>query len=319
MFARQTVRRMSSFVCREVSVPVPWGVIAAKQWTNVNHVNTQVKPWIVLHGWLDNAGSFDTLAPMLVSSCPQHSLLCIDYPGHGLSSHIAPGHMYHYLESMRYIKLVASHMGLDKFGLMGHSMGAGMSSLFAATFPEMVEALVMIDLVKPVGRRTENLIENTREAVNTFLAIEMKLSKGSEKTYKTEEEAFDRLQDGARVLQGEGAVTDESLRLIMKRGVKKCEGGFTFTRDLRHKSRSLYGLSDEVCEVFAKSIKCPHLLIKASDSPHYEDDIIMKRTLETYSQNPGFDMVTIEGSHHVHLNNPERLMPHLEKFIGNHL
>ena len=352
MFAKQFRRKISSVVSTEVTIPVPWGNIAGKQWTNSEMIDHQgqendsygsgnnelclVKPWIVLHGWLDNAGSFDTLAPMLVSSCPQHSLLCIDYPGHGLSSHIAPGHMYHYLESMRYIKLVASHMGLDKFGLMGHSMGAGMSSLFAATFPEMVEALVMIDLVKPVGRRTENLIENTREAVNTFLAIEMKLSKGSEKTYKTEEEAFNRLQDGARydltivyiflsyfktfrVLQGEGAVTDESLRLIMKRGVKKCEGGFTFTRDLRHKARSLYGLSDEVCEVFAKSIKCPHLLIKASDSPHYEDDIIMKRTLETYSQNPGFDMVTIEGSHHVHLNNPERLMPHLEKFIGNHL
>ena len=89
-------------------------------------------------------------------------------------------------------------MGLEKFGLMGHSMGAGMSSMFAATYPDMVDALVMIDLVKPVGRKTENLIENTREAVDTFLAIDKKLSKGSERVYKTEEEAFDRLQEGAR-------------------------------------------------------------------------------------------------------------------------
>ena len=28
------VRAMSSLVCREVTVPVPWGVIAGKQWTN---------------------------------------------------------------------------------------------------------------------------------------------------------------------------------------------------------------------------------------------------------------------------------------------
>ena len=27
------VRTMSSLVCREVTVPVPWGVIAGKQWT----------------------------------------------------------------------------------------------------------------------------------------------------------------------------------------------------------------------------------------------------------------------------------------------
>ena len=28
------VRTMSSLVCREVTVPVPWGVIAGKQWTS---------------------------------------------------------------------------------------------------------------------------------------------------------------------------------------------------------------------------------------------------------------------------------------------
>ena len=47
--------------------------------------------WLALHGWLDNAGSFDTLAPQLVSACPRHALLCLDYPGHGRSSHLPPG------------------------------------------------------------------------------------------------------------------------------------------------------------------------------------------------------------------------------------
>ena len=28
------VRTMSSLVCREVTVPVPWGVIAGKQWSS---------------------------------------------------------------------------------------------------------------------------------------------------------------------------------------------------------------------------------------------------------------------------------------------
>ena len=32
-------------------------------------------------------------------------------------------------------------MGWDKFGLLGHSMGAGMSSLYAATFPEHVQVI----------------------------------------------------------------------------------------------------------------------------------------------------------------------------------
>ncbi len=76
-------------------------------------------------------------------------------------------------------------------------MGAGMSSMFAAIYPEMVEALVMIDIVKPVGRKTEDMLQKTRESIDLFLTIEDKKSKG-EKVYASEEEAFQRLQDGAR-------------------------------------------------------------------------------------------------------------------------
>ena len=136
--------------------------------------------WQGIHANVRKVGASDNIIPVAVVTVS------------------APGHMYHYLESIRYIRLVASHLGLDKFGLMGHSMGAGMASLFAATYPEMVEALVMIDLVKPVGRRTEDIVERTREAIDTFLSIDKKLSKGSERVYKSEEEAFDRLQEGAR-------------------------------------------------------------------------------------------------------------------------
>jgi len=327
MLGQILVRRMSSasYVCKELSIPVPWGSIAAKQWTNVNsnksdsqgEPKSKVTPWIVIHGWLDNAGSFDTLAPLLVNSQPGHSLLCLDYPGHGLSSHLAPGHQYHYLEALKYIRLVAQHMGYTKFGLMGHSMGAGMCSVFAGTFPEMVEALIMIDLIKPVGRKTDELIEKTRLSVDSFLALDAKLRRDNpEKVYKTQEEALQRLLDGANQIQGEGAVTEESARIILKRGIKPVEGGYIFSRDLRHRAPSLYGYHMEFSEEFCRSIKCPQLLIKASDQPHYEDEEIVNRILDIYKKNPAFEMVNVEGSHHVHLNNPERLMESLNKFMN---
>ena len=66
-------------------------------------------------------------------------------------------------------------------------------------------------------------------------------------------------------MQGEGAVTEDSARLILKRGLKQAGAGFVFTRDLRHKIPSLYGFLDEYLEEFAKNISCPHLLIKVID------------------------------------------------------
>ena len=101
----------------------------------------------------------------------------------------------------------------------------GMCSVFAGTFPEMVEALIMIDLIKPVGRKTDELIEKTRLSVDSFLALDAKLRRDNpEKVYKTEEEALQRLLDGANQIQGEGAVTEESARIILKRGIKPVEG-----------------------------------------------------------------------------------------------
>ena len=43
------------------------------------------------------------------------------------------------LDSIDYILRIRRHLGLDKFWILGHSMGAGLGSLYAATFPEHVQ------------------------------------------------------------------------------------------------------------------------------------------------------------------------------------
>lgn len=50
------------------------------------------QPIIAIHGWQDNAGTWDTLIPLLPESI---SVLAIDLPGHGLSSHYPKGHFYY--------------------------------------------------------------------------------------------------------------------------------------------------------------------------------------------------------------------------------
>jgi len=304
--------RMSTLSGREVTIPVPWGVISGREW---GHPTGQ--PWISLHGWLDNAGTFDTLAPLFP---PKHRLLCLDYPGHGYSSPLPPGQIYHYLESIGCIRRVAEYMGWDKFGLLGHSMGAGMCSLFAATFPEYVEALIMLDLVKPSSRRVDEVVERTRNAVQSALDIEKKLKEKPEKVYKTEEEALERLIASSVFMHGENAVTENSARTMLKRGLKisDCGTGYVFTRDLRHRIPSMYGMPGQFLEEFARNIKCPHLLIRASNSPDYDSPELVQKILEIYSENPDFQTATVEGSHHVHLNSPELVAPHITNFVEKH-
>lgn len=57
----------------EMKIDVPWGHVSGKWYGNQDD-----QPILALHGWLDNAGSFDRLIPLLPQKFP---VLCIDLPG----------------------------------------------------------------------------------------------------------------------------------------------------------------------------------------------------------------------------------------------
>lgn len=63
---------------KEVEIDVPWGVIAGKWYGDQSE-----QPVLAIHGWQDNAGTFDRLLPLLPATIP---ILAIDLPGHGHST-----------------------------------------------------------------------------------------------------------------------------------------------------------------------------------------------------------------------------------------
>ena len=40
--------------------------------------------------------------------------------------------------------------------------------------------------------------------------------------------------------------------------------------------------------------------------------------LEIYGENPDFQLVTVQGTHHVHLNDPEQVIQKIEPFLSKH-
>ena len=67
---------------REVRFTLPSIEVAAKVWGKPGGL-----PVIGLHGWLDNAATFDLIAPHLEGVY----LVALDLPGHGLSGHMPAG------------------------------------------------------------------------------------------------------------------------------------------------------------------------------------------------------------------------------------
>jgi len=293
-------------VGEEVLIPVPWGVVAGRQWGDPSGV-----PWLGLHGWLDNAGTFDLLGPWFPTG---HKLVAIDLPGHGLSSHYPPGLMYHYLEYLVIIERVKRHFGWGKFSLVGHSMGGGISSLYAGTFPDEIVALVMLDLTSPTFRQKEDVVRLARKSVKDVLSIEERMER-PEKMFSSFEEALRRAMAGVNDTYGEEGITEEAAKVFMKRGLKREAEGFVYTRDLRHRARSLYGIPTESLKEWARNIRCPHLIIAAQLMTMFAGIDEDKQIMEIYKQNPKFTCLKVEGSHHVHINEPQKVNPLILQFI----
>jgi pimeloyl-ACP methyl ester carboxylesterase len=66
--------------------------LATRHWINFDYnspstpTQDDTRKILCLHGWLDNAASFNRLAPLLLDSTGTPTeIVCLDFPGHGLS------------------------------------------------------------------------------------------------------------------------------------------------------------------------------------------------------------------------------------------
>ena len=98
------------------------------------------EPVIFLHG---SSGSLHVFEPLIGKISGNYRLISYDHPGHGLTGP-HPSNDYSYAGYSRILDLVRSELHIDKFVLVGHSMGGWIAWRYAAEHPDAVDALVLI-------------------------------------------------------------------------------------------------------------------------------------------------------------------------------
>lgn len=69
---------------------------------------------------------------------------------------------------------------------------------------------------------------------------------------------------------------------------------------------------------FAKQIRCRYLMIKAVPGRVRDNWSLFQSILDTIKQSTAdFNYVEVEGSHHVHLNDATKVVPHILNFFKN--
>jgi pimeloyl-ACP methyl ester carboxylesterase len=102
---------------------------------------------LMVHGW---CGSAEDFRPLMLSLPSGMRVLAVDLPGSGLSA--KPDIAYDLPLFLRALAGFCDSLGLDRFILVGHSMGGQISVHFASLWPQKVEKLV---LIAPYGMQGE--------------------------------------------------------------------------------------------------------------------------------------------------------------------
>lgn len=98
-------------------------------------------PIVLLHG---AGGSLHVWEGWVRELGPMARLISVDLPGHGLTG-AWPRHEYTVEAYVDFVEALADTLNLDRFVLAGHSLGGAVVWAFAATRPDRVSQIILID------------------------------------------------------------------------------------------------------------------------------------------------------------------------------
>ena len=263
-----------------VASPVEWRVnglrIAGMAWGQPDR-----KPLLALHGWLDNAASFAVLAPLL----EQYYLVSLDLTGHGHSDWRSADAGYQIWDDLPELIGVLDALGWKHFCLMGHSRGAIISCLLASILPERVERLVLLDAVLP-----EPVAEDLFPAqMRKFLRQKRRWMQHQNRIYPS--------VDAAVARRKAGLLPETAVRLLVERNLRPCEGGYTWTTDLRLRGASAVKLSAGHMQAILSRISAPTLLLLAEEGIGKHREVAAQAV--EYLRH--LEIRHIPGGHHFHM------------------
>ena len=328
---------MSDDRVHELRIPLRHLTLAAKAWGDPSD-----PPILALHGWLDNAGTFDRLAPLLQG----HYLVALDLAGHGRSAHRPAATWYSFADFLDEIDQVINWFGWSSVDLLGHSLGAALASTFAAICPDKIRRLLLIEGLGPLTQGAGKTLQQLRR------------SHSARASFKGDGlRVFASLDEAIEARCRSGDLSAQAARCIVERGVKRADTldfkraqagdselenvQATSVRDSRIQSvdtepdledfqaltnliwssdpqltvPSPTRLTEEQLAAVLPAIAAPTLLVLAEPhAPYLLPDMVDARIALLAD----IEVVRMPGTHHLHLEDPAPVAAALLDFLARH-
>jgi pimeloyl-ACP methyl ester carboxylesterase len=243
-------------------------------------------PLLALHGWLDNAGSFALLAPVLAT---RFRVIALELPGHGHSDHLTAGASYRYLDYVQAVLTAADALGLELYTLLGHSLGAGIAALVAATSPQRIERLWLIEGLGPLGDDGSHTLQRFRDAYAPRVDNAKPLR------------VFHNIAQAVSARSMVSGLPPELAQPIVERGLIEADGGWRWRSDPRLTRPSPVRLAESQIHALLHGIEAPTALLLAQPATSYLPGAPMQARADCV---PNITVSHMDGGHHLHLEHP---------------
>ncbi|XP_044533714.1 serine hydrolase-like protein 2 [Gracilinanus agilis] len=245
----------------------------------------------------------------------------MDLGGHGLSSHHHLGFQYHKQDYVNEVRRVVAALSWKRFSVLGHSFGGIIGGMFSYIFPEMVDKLILLDTIPFFldTKELSNLLRYKRQAIEHVLYTEALQAKAPQ-VLKPEEMLKSFLKNNIQV-------GEECGKLLLERGTTKVAQGVMLNRDRRLglPENTFDFLSQEQANYFCQKIQAQVLIIKAKDGYSYfrpfdQGHKETTKDIQDFLQSvlkERCQVVWVEGSHYVHMQEPHRVAGIITDFLEN--
>lgn len=238
--------------------------------------------YLALHGWLDNSASFSRLAPLLNAT-----VIALDLAGHGHSYHRSQPGPYHLWDDLLDLDEVLAQLQLPQVGLLGHSRGAIIATLYAASRPEKISRLLLVDGIFPEPVESDATPDQLRRALDEF-------PRHAQRRFPV----YSDLAAAARVrLQGMFPLSEAAAALMVARGTCEVDGGLSWRVDPKLMAPSMIKLTRAQMQAFIARLSMPVTLVLASEGMVK----LWPKMSAMLAQLTPLEVVQMEGSHHLHL------------------
>ncbi|XP_012222357.1 serine hydrolase-like protein [Linepithema humile] len=284
----------------EIKLTVPWGHVAAKTYGSPTG-----EPVLLLHGRMDNAGTFTRLIRHLPIGLFYY--VCIDLPGHGRSSHFPSWMLLDIMTYVQTLRFILEALQWETCIFMGHSMGGQIGLIYSTFQPHRFKKIICFDGFLMELKNTPEIRKYFKNAFTLSIQFNSNIKP---KSYTREE--ILRALTTLRV----AALSPEAADAMFDRAVTEVNGRYIYNRDIRLKNYPFTFMNVELFNYFNRKISVPVYLFSASSGFATSSPNAFTAACDAIDPKM-LHVINIEGNHDVHNNNPEKIAPILCKILNN--